>query len=293
MPNFVQLKTISLKDHPTLNERWVQERIVENPMILGLGNVDVKESERIQPHAGRLDLLLEDAEWDPRIRYEVELQLGATDESHIIRCIEYWDNERKRMRKYAHCAVLVAEDVTSRFFNVIGLFNGAIPIIAIQMKAIETSDGVGLVFTKILDLFESGFVDDEDELNEPTDRKYWEQKGSPDTVKLADNLLSIVHKFDDGFELNYNKHYIGLKKGSHSINFITAKPRKKSIELGVKLDRTDEWDKLIEKSGLDTLAYSRSGKYRFRLTGEDIEKGRPFLEGLIENSYKNRISQSA
>jgi hypothetical protein len=28
-------------------------------------------------------------------RYEVELQLGRSDESHIIGTIEYWDLERK------------------------------------------------------------------------------------------------------------------------------------------------------------------------------------------------------
>jgi hypothetical protein len=32
--------------------------------------------------------------------------LGATDESHIIRCIEYWDIERRRYPAYEHCAVL-------------------------------------------------------------------------------------------------------------------------------------------------------------------------------------------
>jgi hypothetical protein len=41
-----------------------------------------------------LDLLLQDA--DGNRRYEVEVQLGKTDESHIIRTIEYWDIERKR-----------------------------------------------------------------------------------------------------------------------------------------------------------------------------------------------------
>ena len=48
-------------------------------------------------------------------------------ESHIIRTIEYWDIERKRYPQYEHCAVLVAEDITSRFLNVISLFNGTIP----------------------------------------------------------------------------------------------------------------------------------------------------------------------
>ena len=44
--------------------------------------------ERRQPKAGRLDLLLSDPE--SLTRYEVEIQLGSTDESHIIRTIEYW-----------------------------------------------------------------------------------------------------------------------------------------------------------------------------------------------------------
>jgi hypothetical protein len=42
------------------------------------------QQERIQPAGGRLDLLFQDAE---KRRYEVELQLGAVDESHIIRTI--------------------------------------------------------------------------------------------------------------------------------------------------------------------------------------------------------------
>ena len=41
-----------------------------------------------------MDLLLQDA--DDNDRYEVEIELGTTDESRIIRTIEYWDIERKR-----------------------------------------------------------------------------------------------------------------------------------------------------------------------------------------------------
>ena len=53
---------LSLKSHPELTERWVQDRIAENPQILGLGDVVLKDKKRIQPRAGRLDLLLQDAE---------------------------------------------------------------------------------------------------------------------------------------------------------------------------------------------------------------------------------------
>ena len=40
-----------------------------------------------------MDLLLKNPDDDSM--YEVELQLGATDESHIIRTIEYWDKAKK------------------------------------------------------------------------------------------------------------------------------------------------------------------------------------------------------
>src|SRR5215213_5520758 len=131
-PPYIRPERISLKLHPELTEKWVQKLIAEDPAILGLGDLVLRDKERIQPRAGRLDLLLQDPE--TKRRYEVELQLGATDETHIIRTIEYWDIERKRYLQYDHCAVLVAENITSRFLNVISLFNGTLPFIAIQMQ---------------------------------------------------------------------------------------------------------------------------------------------------------------
>lgn len=132
---FVRFEKIELRGHPELNERWVQERIAEDPSILGLDEVILKDKERLQPGAGRLDLLLQDP--DSNRRYEVEIQLGRTDESHIIRTIEYWDIERKRYPQYDHTAVIIAEDITSRFLNVISLFNGFIPLVAIQSPCVR------------------------------------------------------------------------------------------------------------------------------------------------------------
>ena len=79
--------------------------------------------------------------------------LGALDESHLIRAIEYWDIERRRFPQYEHCAVVVA-DVTSRFLNVIQLLNRTVPFIAIQMQAIRVQETLLLHFTKVLDEFE-------------------------------------------------------------------------------------------------------------------------------------------
>ena len=90
--DYVVSEKISLKNHPVFNEAWLQDKIAENPKILGLGELEVIDRERKQKN-GRLDLLL--ANFEEETRFEVELMLGQTDESHIIRTIEYWDIEEK------------------------------------------------------------------------------------------------------------------------------------------------------------------------------------------------------
>jgi hypothetical protein len=97
----------------------MEKFIDSDPTALGLGEVFVVERQRRQEKAGRLDLLLQDVSED--VRYEVELMLGSADESHLIRTIEYWDIERRRYPAYDHRAVLIAEDITTRFLNVITL----------------------------------------------------------------------------------------------------------------------------------------------------------------------------
>jgi hypothetical protein len=79
---FTKFEQVNLKNHPLYNEKWVQEKIADDPSILGLGDLILLNEELIQPSGGRLDLLLYDSENEQR--YEVEIQLGIVDESHII-----------------------------------------------------------------------------------------------------------------------------------------------------------------------------------------------------------------
>ena len=72
--DYVTPEFLSLKKHPTPDEKWLLARIAEDPSMLGLGDIVLKDKERIQPGAGRLDLLLQDPE--TLRRYEVEIQLG-------------------------------------------------------------------------------------------------------------------------------------------------------------------------------------------------------------------------
>ena len=62
---FLKHQRIPLQTHPEFSEKWVQERIADDPAVVGLGDLILKDKERIQPPAGRLDLLLQDPETDP------------------------------------------------------------------------------------------------------------------------------------------------------------------------------------------------------------------------------------
>jgi hypothetical protein len=89
--------------------------------------------------------------------------------------------ERKRYPQYDHVAVLVAEDITSRFLNIISLLNGFIPLIAIQLNAIQVVDQIALIFTVVID-HRLGLALEEEEEQEATDRAYWEKRSSKTTL---------------------------------------------------------------------------------------------------------------
>jgi len=280
MENFIKLESISLKDHPEINEKWVQQKIIDYPSILGLGDLSVWKSEKIQQSGGRLDILLQDNDSDTR--YTVELQLGKTDETHIIRTIEYWDNERKRNQNYRYVAVIIAEEITNRFFNVISLFNGSIPIIAIQLKAIKYKNELGLDFTTVLGLVEP---DDPDPPDDSVDRTYWEKRASKETVKMADILLSFIDGFVGGFDLKYNRPYIGLMQNGLAKNFVYFVPKRDSLIVNVRLEKADTVDKMIDNSDLDQLANKKTW-YRFRLKHKDLAANKDVITELFKMAYE-------
>ncbi len=278
--NLIAPEKISLLNHPTLNEKWVQGIIAENPSILGLGDLILKDRERIHPKAGRLDLLLQTT--DSERRYEVEVQLGKVDESHIIRTIEYWDIENKKFPNYDHCAVIIAEDITNRFLNVISLLNRTIPLIVIKMEAYKYQNNYWLTFTIVLNEFRSDLTEEE-EVKEVTDRSYWEKRGTLKTVALADELLKLIKEFDNGYELKYNKFYIGLAKNGQPDNFVVFRPKKTNTTMELKLEQSEEVDELIEGAGLDLMEYNnRWGRYRIRVSDKDLIKSKELITKLLK-----------
>ena len=275
------LNKIPLKNNPKINEDMIQEFIFNDPSVLGLGDLTAIQREKVQPLGGRLDILLAD---DDGNRYEVEIQLGSTDPSHIIRTIEYWDTEKKRYPQYDHCAVIVAEEITGRFMNVISLFNGSIPLIALQLSAFQTGDDISLVFTKIIDRIDLG-TDEEEELV-TTDRNYWENtKSTKHMMKLVDSIYEDLGDLISGYELKYNKFYIGLSINGIAKNFMAFRPKKKFIYIEFRGQEDAEISKTLENEGIDFSYDGRRKRYDIKISSlEEYMANRESFIQLVNNA---------
>ena len=262
------------------DERWLQNRIEEDTTILGLGDLTVLEREKTQESGGRIDFLLYDPE--EGTRYEVEVMLGKLDASHIIRTIEYWDIERRRYPNIEHRAVIVAEEITNRFFNVISLFNQFIPIIAVQLSAFEFEGKVILNFVKVLDISEQG-VDDTESISEQVDRQHWEKISNSKAINVVDEIVKLLDVLSENIRITYNKGHIAL--GTTGTNFAWFHPRKTAshcfIDFKIDSDQRTEFIQQLEEAGIN--AGTRRKTMKVKLNSQEIENNRELIQNIVSS----------
>ncbi len=275
-------EVIQLKEY--YDERWLQDKIGEDPSLLGLGDLSVIERERKQISGGRIDFLLYDRETETM--YETEIMLGVLDESHIIRTIEYWDIERRRFPNKEHIAVIVAEEITNRFFNVISLMNRAIPIIAIQITASKWGSKIALTFTKVLDVYEEP-EDEEVIAGETVDRVYWENKSNLKSIAIVDEIISIVKNLGFQARITYNKYHIAI--GTPKRNFCWFHPRKKEgychFEMRVGKENLDSAKAILEETGVP-FNHKRDDVIALSIHMKVFSEYKEQLSELIEGAWK-------
>jgi hypothetical protein len=266
-----------------LTEVWLQQQILSDPSLLGLGELHVIQRERIQSSGGRLDFLM--ADFENETRFEIELMLGAVDESHIIRTIEYWDVERQRYPTLEHRAVIVAEEITSRFFNVIRLLNRAVPIMAIQLSAFKFDSEVILQFIKVLDTAEFAADPDDEVPVEAVNRSFWEAKKRPETLAIVDAMAALAPTSNGEPKITYNKTHIAL--GTSGYNFCWFHPRKVAwhcaVVTKVALEKRDAIIDSLEEAGLEAITHGRSG-IRLNLKLSEIEPHKIALVELLRSA---------
>src|SRR6202521_1114479 len=282
-PKLTKATPVSLRN-AGVNESWLENEIDKDPTILTLGDVTVIERQRRQEKAGRLDLLLQDDSGDKR--YVVALTLGATDESHLIRTIEYWDIERRKWPGYEHCAVLIAEDVAARFLNVISLFSGTVPFVAIQVNGLMVDGKFVLNFVKVLDS-RTLRKDETAELKEKaTDRPFWISSASAATVELAEKCIAIINQVASvSRKPTYTRYYIGLNDGMRSGNFVTFRPKRSFLNLKFEaLSPTEPWLKRLKDSGLESDV--KNEDLRVTLTAKDFDDNKELLTELLQEAVR-------
>jgi len=270
-----------------LDEKWLQGQIQLDPSLLGLGELEVAGREHRQPVGGRIDFLMRNVEGDTY--YEVEVMLGALDESHIVRTIEYWDIERQRRPNFQHRAVIVAEQITTRFFNVVRILNRAVPLIAIKLSAFKSGEnGIILHPVTVLDVVEEVFDDHQVDQTEQSDRAYWEKK-SPSTLAIMDRIVSMLTAVGVESRITYNRHHIAV--GSTGRNFCWFHARKAigrcHIELRIGSESRDSILSQLQNGGLDASP-QETRNIAFGTTLPELEK----LSALVTDALKQAGSAS-
>ena len=279
-----------MRSHSEWNEAFVQELIAHDPAVLGFGDLELVGKERKQVGGGRLDLLLDDSVRNTR--YAVEVQLGKTDPEHIFRTIEYWDLEKRRDPAMHHVAVIVAEEVEGRFFNVIGLLNQAIPLIAIKMSAVKIGEQQTLIFTRVLDHAKQPARPLKD-IGQSVDRGYWEGKSSAISIQVVDLLFRLIEGFCPNAELTYKKPYIGLRVDGRANNFCVFYPRKEALKVRVFLDPAPDIDARLNAASIEYEAIQMPrAEYDLRLSPAEVTNQGPLLAELLRRAYLTSVDRN-
>jgi len=154
------------------------------------------------------------------------------------------------------------------------------------MNAIQIGNKICLTFIKVVDQNTWGLVDDDEE-SEPTDRAYWEERSNPKILKMVDQFIELVKKIDEGYELKYNKFYIGITKNGKASNFFSLVPKKNFIQFNPRLTDSPETTNEIEEAGLTIISHSsRNRSYKIKMFPGDVQKHQELLLKLMNKAHE-------
>ena len=286
---YIEHENFSLKDSP-INECRIADIIENDPSKIGLGECEIIRRER---HQGNrvLDFLIQQEDED--IRYEVELQLGKADYSHICRSILYWSREKRKTPQYQHFPVLIAEEISQKHLELISHINAPMIVIKMQGNIINNKDYI-LDFDILLDGRESYPMSDEyeeDKSSVTVDEEYWKKKGCPATTDLLGKVFQIITDINPNFEKNWKKHHIGLKDNNGSPkNFVSFKTRKEFLTLEIKVERDKKFDEIKEENDLNMIYKAKHKRYILKLKSKDFEDNKENIRYFIQVAHDRRMS---
>ena len=169
--------------------------------------------------------------------------------------------------------------------NVISLFNGTIPLIAIQLSAYKQGDDYSIAFTKVLDRILP--QDDNNEQLVVTDRKYWENKSTPAMLECVDKIYGSLGNLIEGYVLKYNKFYISIIKNGLSKNFLVFRPKKSVLHLTCRGESNEPLLEKLENEGLDIDYDEQKKEYKLTIKSfSEYEQNKSIIDEMIKNSME-------
>jgi hypothetical protein len=155
------------------------------------------------------------------------------------------------------------------------------------MQAVRLGYQVSLLFTKVLDQVQLGLVEDDEAIQEPTDRTYWEKRATKSTLEMMDEMIAIVRTFDPQLSPKYNKFYVGLADSTgHPSNFLLFRPKRDWLRIEPRVDKAPDIQGKLDEAGVDVMDYDeRWGRYRIRLAKGDTKKHDTLIRELIKRAY--------
>lgn len=264
------------------DEYWLQDVIYDNPKVLGLGNLIAVNKEKNQSKGGRLDILLKDP--TDNSMYEVEVMLGETDPSHIIRAIEYWDNEKRKFPQRQHFCVLVAESFDRRYFNVIQLMSLNIPMIAVQADLLEVNNDKILNFTKIIDIY-SEPEEDESEIKQVNESTW--NNDSPWTNSNAKALYEILKSKHDKINFRFTQSYISINIDGRNDYWLCKRMKPTSaLFFSVKdEEKAESIKKILEEKDVE-YTYNRYKEFMLSVDVNSIKKNTELINEIHSLRHK-------
>lgn len=263
------------------DEYWLQDIIYENPERLGLGNLIGLGKERKQSTGGRLDILLKDP--NDNTMYEVEIMLGSTDPSHIIRSIEYWDNEKRKYPQRQHFVVLIAESFDRRYFNVIQILSLNVPMIAIQADLLQVGNEKVLHFTKILDVYEE--PEYEEETAQATESTW--SGDSKWTLEVAKKYFELINDVEKNIDFRFTQSYISITVNGKNCYYFNKRTKPNSVFwFNVKEEeKVDTIKQILDKNGFG-YTYNKYKNFILTIDKNFINKNKGLLLKIHEIKHK-------
>lgn len=281
-------------------EKRIQKEIEQESELLGLGKMTLEAREKRQIN-GRLDLQFKGCD-DSKTRYEVELQLGKLNNDHLLRCVHYWNHERRKCPQFKHYAVIVAEEIPEYMLEAIMLFK--VPIIAIKISIDQSSGKIAAAKRLDLPIYDWTIVESQeeaeiDEYITPYDMAYLETKWSEVSRKVLNEIYKLAIEVNPETEINITKNYVGFTD-CNLYSYMFVRNKDDSLILELVLDESPDIKNKIQEAGLIfknpgnpyTKHEKKRGHYDIQISMEDINEKEKEIKELIEMAYEKLVNNN-